>query len=107
MLGLGVDQRRDVAPRFLDQAARGAAFAMHRRRIGGDVERGKHRRARRWQQRRAGIVVEIGAMSGHFCSILPCQSGERGDETRYFLEFPRSAVLFTRFAGSGGIATQF
>ena len=80
MLGLGVDQRRDLAPRLLDQAARGAALAMHRRRIGVDVERGKHRRARLRQQRRAGIVVEIGAVAGHFRSIRPvnraiCEDG--------------------------------
>ena len=97
MLGLGADERRDRAPRLLDQAARRASLAVDRGRIGVDVQRGKHRRPRRRQQRCACIVVEIGARCGHHPSNLPVIPPIRGRQL-YFLEFPRSAVLFTRFA---------
>ena len=65
MLGLCVDQLGDRSPCLLDQAACGTPFAMDRRRIGVDLERGKHRGPRRGQERCARIVIEIGACCGH------------------------------------------
>ncbi len=48
------------------------------------------------KQRRACIVIEIGAVPGHFFAIFPVISHSRAVR-RYFLEIARSAVLFTRF----------
>ncbi len=65
MLSLAANQRSDICPRVLNKAAHGAALAVYRRRIAHHIERGKHRGARSRQQRRAGVVVEIGAGFRH------------------------------------------
>ncbi|WP_206640214.1 hypothetical protein, partial [Mesorhizobium sp. M7A.F.Ca.CA.004.04.2.1] len=56
-----------------------------------------HSLAGHGKQRRTGIVVEIGAYSGHFRPSNPVRS-HSAVVWRYFLEIPRRAVLFTRLA---------
>ena len=61
MGGLGRAERRNRLPRRLDQRPRLSAFGMDRGRVGLNRKRLDQRRARRRQQRRAGIVVEVNA----------------------------------------------
>jgi hypothetical protein len=77
MLLPGIDQRCDLTAGLLDQAARIAPLLMDRRRIGGNVQCCDHGLARAAKQRRAGVVVEIGANSSHFPAQFSLHEGSR------------------------------
>ncbi len=63
------DQGRHLLARRLNQTARGAAGAMHRRRIAGHLQRCHHRGLGLGAQRRRGVPVEIGLH--HLTRALP------------------------------------
>ena len=98
MLGLGVDQRGDRSRRASSirrRAARPSPCTDDGLASTSSAASIAVRAA--GKQRRACIVVEIGACCGHSSPNRPVIPPIRA-RARYFLEFARSAVLFTRFA---------
>ena len=64
-LGSALTRRATFSRAASMSGARRATFRVHRRRIAGDVQRGKHRRARFAPQRARRIVIEICARGIH------------------------------------------
>ena len=56
---ISADQRRNLLARLLDRAARHAAFAVHRRRVSGQLMRCDKRLPRFRAEGRTGVPVEI------------------------------------------------